>query len=42
MLKDDEHVSKVSEFIRSDRRLSVQEVAHEAGILKTFCHGILT
>jgi hypothetical protein len=40
--KDDQHVEKVCEVIRSDRRLTVREIADEVGILKTSCPEILT
>jgi transposase len=42
MSKTDDNVAKVREFIRSNRRLTVREVAEEVGISKTVCHEILT
>ena len=38
----DDNVAKVREVIRSNRRLTVREVAEEASISKTVCHEILT
>ena len=38
----DDNVPKVSEVIRSNRRLTVREVAEEVSISKTVCHEILT
>ena len=40
--KTDDNVAKVREVIRSDRRLTVREVAEEVSISKTVCHEILT
>jgi len=37
-----DNVAKVREVIRSNRRLSVREVAEEVSISKTVCHEILT
>jgi len=41
---DDHHVEKVLavRVIRQNRRLTVREVAEEAGICKSSCHLILT
>jgi len=39
---DDDHVEKVLAVIRQNRRLTVREVAEEAGICKSSCHLILT
>ena len=39
---DDDHVEKVLVVIRQNRRLTVREVAEEAGICKSSCHLILT
>ena len=36
------HVAKVREVIRSNRRLTVREVAEEVSISKMACHEILT
>jgi hypothetical protein len=40
--KTDDDVAKVREGIRSNRRLTVREVAEEVSISKTVCHEILT
>ena len=40
--KTDDNVAKVLEVIRSNRRLTVREVAEEMSISKTVCHEILT
>ena len=40
--KTDDNVAKVREVIRSNRRLTVREVAEEVSISKTVCHEILT
>ena len=40
--KTDDNVAKVREVIRSNRRLTVREVAEEVGISKTVCREILT
>ena len=37
--KTDDNVANVREVIRSNRRLTVQEVAEEVSISKTVCHG---
>jgi hypothetical protein len=42
MSKTDDNVAKVREVIRSNRRLTVREVAEEVSIPKTACHEILT
>ena len=42
MSKTDNNVTKVREVIRSNHRLTVQEVAEEKSISKTVCHEILT
>ena len=39
--KTDDNVAKVREVIRSNRRLTVREVAEEVNISKTMCHEIL-
>jgi len=39
---DDDHVEKVLAVIRQNRRLTVREVAEEAGICKSSCHLILS
>ena len=39
---EDDHVEKVLAVIRQNRRLTVREVAEEAGICKSSCHLILT
>jgi len=39
---DDNHVEKVLAVIRQNHRLTVREVAEEAGICKSLCHLILT
>ena len=39
---DDDQVEKVLAVIRQNRRLTVREVAEEAGICKSSCHLILT
>ena len=39
--KTDDNVAKVREVIRSNRRLTVREVAEEVSISKTVCHEIL-
>jgi hypothetical protein len=36
-----DNVAKVCEVIRSNRRLTVREVAEEASMSKTLCHEIL-
>jgi len=41
-LKTDDNVAKVHEVIRSNRHLTVREVAEEVSISKTVCHEILT
>jgi len=40
--KSDDNVAKVREVIRSNRRLTVREVAEEVSISKTVCHEIIT
>src|SRR5215475_1605402 len=40
--KTDDNVAKVRELIRSNRSLTVREVAEEVSISKTVCHEILT
>jgi len=40
--KTDNNVAKVHEVIRSNHRLTVQEVAEEVSISKTVCHEIVT
>jgi len=40
--KTDDNVAKVCEVIRSNRRLTIREVAEEVSISKTVCHEILT
>jgi len=40
--KTDDNVANVREVIRSNRRLTVREVAEEVSISKTVCHEILT
>jgi DNA-binding Lrp family transcriptional regulator len=40
--KTEDNVVKVREVIRSNRRLTVREVAEEVSISKTVCHEILT
>ena len=40
--KNEENIQKVWKMICSSRRLTVREVAKEAGISKTMCHEILT
>jgi len=40
--KTDDNVAKVREVIRSNRRLTVRDVAEEVSISKTVCHEILT
>ena len=40
--KTDDNVTKVREVIRSNRRLTVGEVAEDVSISKTVCHEILT
>jgi len=40
--KTDDNVAKVREVIRSNRRLTVREVAEQVSISKTVCHEILT
>jgi hypothetical protein len=42
MSKTDDNVAKVCEVIRSNRCLTVREVAEEVSISKTVCHEILT
>lgn len=39
---DDDHVQKVHDVIRKNRRLTVREVSEEVGICKSSCHLILT
>jgi len=39
---DDDHVEKVLAVIRQNRRVTVHEVAEEAGICKSSCHLILS
>ena len=39
---DNDHVEKVLAVIRQNHRLTVREVAEEAGICKSSCHLILT
>jgi response regulator of citrate/malate metabolism len=36
--KTDDNVAKVREIIRSNRRLTVRELAEEVSISKTVCH----
>lgn len=40
--KTDDNVAKVREVFRTNRRLTVREVAEEVSISKTVCHEILT
>jgi len=40
--KTDKNIEKVRELIRSNRRLTVREVAEDVGISKTVCDEILT
>jgi hypothetical protein len=40
--KTEDNAAKVREVIRSNRRLTVREVAEEVRISKTVCHEILT
>ena len=39
---DDDHVEKVLDVIRQNRRLTEREVAEEVGICESSCHLILT
>jgi hypothetical protein len=39
---DDGHVQKVRALIRQNGRLTVREVAEEAGTCKSSCHQIMT
>jgi hypothetical protein len=42
IFKTDEIVAKIREVIRSNRHLTVREVAEEVSISKTVCHESLT
>jgi hypothetical protein len=39
---DDAHVAQVHVIVRSNRRLTVREIAEECNISIGSCHGILT
>ena len=41
-MSENDNVAKVREIIRSNRHLTVREVAEEVSISKTVCHEILT
>jgi hypothetical protein len=42
MSRDDAHVAQIREIVRSNRRLTVQEITEECNVSIALCHDILT